>query len=817
MLTQTPDAGHIPADPFAPTLPDAETVAQSLGGRKAGANDWRLAHLCGGAAPGTPLGNNPGLSVGNAADGGLIVKCFYGCDNADAYAAVRAALGIENRRPTRPSITPWLRCPDCDTHLPADRMIPGTGWPALMCSCGTSYDRLISAVVGDPWTAWAEYLLADGKPRRMVRRFPPRSGKSKTTWEQEPDGPDGKRPHRAAAGLTPLVWQNDTPDSILLIVEGEKAGAALVSAAVHELGYTTVSTQSAAGMATADYADIVAGRHVIVWPDDDPPNERTGRRPGPEAARKAGRRILAAGAISVRLVDSEATAALVPDGGKGKGADAADVPTERIHELLDDAAPFQLQEANRNPNTPEDPDPFEPATNTPDAPDEDDDAPARLSDDAALVKHQADNILRIGNNIALRTPGNLWLIYDHSDRDCRGLLTEMVRDARVAEGADPDRSSPSDGTINSVVNQLVGRARRGAFRRVNRSDFDRSPLVPFTDDTHLHLDQRLPEACDCRLDQQPTIDHGWEIPPPDWEETQLPHLLNHFDPDHLVEIAQRLWSPDKSCDFLLNPHSGAGKSTLSTVLAQCLPGMVYRIDASEIKEQRMAFSVHTKPLTSSRIVIYDEAARAGVKWSGVLYAMTDEDIDINEKHQQEARFRRIGTPMFFGPDQPDIDTSQQGIETRIGAVWQLRAKPYSVDANMRALWLSDTELSRLRVWLLEVALRGPRDNSQLSDRAAREEFVAENEDELTADIREALDHLDPAELYHMDELTSQLTLAHVEIPQDRNGDVDQTAVAQAIRAAFPGAASKKRRRPGEGRDGKAIHLWANVGLKGINV
>ena len=136
---------------------------------------------------------------------------------------------------------------------------------------------------------------------------------------------------------------------------------------------------------------------------------------------------------------------------------------------------------------------------------------------------------------------------------------------------------------------------------------------------------------------------------------------------------------------------------------------------------------------------------------------------------------------------------------------------------MRALWLSDTELSRLRVWLLEVALRGPRDNSQLSDRAAREEFVAENEDELTADIREALDHLDPAELYHMDELTSQLTLAHVEIPQDRNGDIDQTAVAKAIRAAFPGAASKKRRRPGEGRDGKAMHLWANVGLKGVNV
>ena len=347
MLTQTPDAGHIPADPFAPTLPDAETVAQRLGGRKVGETDWRIPHLCAAAAPGTPLGDNPGLSVGNAADGGLIVKCFYGCDNADAYAAVRAALGIENRRPTRPSITPWLRCPDCDTHLPADRMIPGTGWPALMCSCGTSYDLLLSAVVGDPWTAWAEYHLADGKPRRMVRPFPPRAGKAKTTWAAEL-GPDGTRPRRPAAGLTPLVWVQDSPDSILLIVEGEKAAAALVSTAVHDLGYTTISTQSAAGMATADYADIVAGRHVIVWPDDDPPNERTGRRPGPEAAQKAARRILDAGSISVRMVDPEAAAALVPNGGKDKGADAADVRPEHLPGLLEAAAPVQVQETTRN-------------------------------------------------------------------------------------------------------------------------------------------------------------------------------------------------------------------------------------------------------------------------------------------------------------------------------------------------------------------------------------------------------------------------------------------------------------------------------------
>ena len=118
---------------------------------------------------------------------------------------------------------------------------------------------------------------------------------------------------------------------------------------VHELGYTPVSTQSAAGMATADYAALVSGRNVIIWPDADPLNERTDQRPGPEAANKAAERIQDAGALSVRVVDPKAAAELVPDGGKRKGADAADVRPQHLPQLLQDAAATVTpQEANRN-------------------------------------------------------------------------------------------------------------------------------------------------------------------------------------------------------------------------------------------------------------------------------------------------------------------------------------------------------------------------------------------------------------------------------------------------------------------------------------
>ena len=425
-----------------------------------------------------------------------------------------------------------------------------------------------------------------------------------------------------------------------------------------------------------------------------------------------------------------------------------------------------------------------------------------MSDAEALIVHQSASILHVGNNVALRTPGNLWLIYDDNLPTCRADLSEMVRDARIANGGDPGNNDPSANALKSLVNNLIGRARRGAFRRVNRSEFDRNPIVPFTDGSHLHLDHRRAETCRCSLDDKLTLDHGWEIPPPDWSITTDPDILSHFGPELLEELAQRTWGPDKTCDFLLSPHAGVGKFTLSTVLAETLPGLVYRIDASELKDQRMAFSVHTKPLTNCRIVMYDEAARAGVKWTNTLYSMTDEDIDVNDKHRLEERLRRIGTPVFIGPDQPDLDAGQQGIAARVGAVWQLKAASGSVDATRRALWLSDTEKAKLRTWLLEVALRGPRNNDALDDHGAQEQFLDDATDDLLLDAREVLAHLDPAELYSLEYLKNQLVLADVELP---DGD------DKAIRGAFPGANSKKRRRLGQ-RQEKPSYLWLGVGL-----
>ena len=97
--------------------------------------------------------------------------------------------------------------------------------------------------------------------------------------------------------------------------------------------------------------------------------------------------------------------------------------------------------------------------------------------------------------------------------------------------------------------------------------------------------------------------------------------------------------------------------------------------------------------------------------------MTDDDINLNLKHRNETRLRRIGTPIFLGGDQPNIDSTSQG--NRVGAVWNPHTEADSVDADRRNLWLSKQEIDRLRVWMLRRALLGARDNNKLADMSAR--------------------------------------------------------------------------------------------------
>ena len=79
----------------------AEAIAKALGGRKAGAA-WMA--RC-------PAHDDraPSLSIADASDGKVLVRCHAGCDQRDVIAALRArgVWDADERRPTR-----FLRKPD---------------------------------------------------------------------------------------------------------------------------------------------------------------------------------------------------------------------------------------------------------------------------------------------------------------------------------------------------------------------------------------------------------------------------------------------------------------------------------------------------------------------------------------------------------------------------------------------------------------------------------------------------------------------------------------------------------------------------------
>ena len=130
----------------------------------------------------------------------------------------------------------------------------------------------------------------------------------KHVW-QEPRGMPRK-------GFLAKIWNDGASNPV--VAEGEKAALAIA-----EAGYTAVSyVGGSKAAAHADYSPL-AGRDVIIWPDND--------APGRDAAAKALAALRDAGVRSVSIV-------VQPEGAKD-GADAADCDADTIRELIENAAP----------------------------------------------------------------------------------------------------------------------------------------------------------------------------------------------------------------------------------------------------------------------------------------------------------------------------------------------------------------------------------------------------------------------------------------------------------------------------------------------
>ena len=319
----------------------AQQTAAQLGGKQVSPGDWRIPHLCGGA---TSLGDNPGLSVTDGDGGVLLVHCHYGCDQADAFAAVTAALGTARSAPSGGPggdsggstrlygdsvVLSLTSCPACGGGgLSSRRPRWASSYaPYLLLSCpaGCSYDvvhKAAAAVVlnetGRAWLQRAPYRLANGNTRHRFRRDP--ADGRKGSWEREGSG-------QKATGLSPLLWKEGDGTGAVLC-EGDKAAAALASCAPEDLAVFSAGDTSA--LKSADYGNL-AGLRVVLWPDRD--------RSGGQAMRVAAVRL---SALGCELVEVDVSS--LPESG-----DAADLPPAEVLALLESAAPPDLPQAPAEP------------------------------------------------------------------------------------------------------------------------------------------------------------------------------------------------------------------------------------------------------------------------------------------------------------------------------------------------------------------------------------------------------------------------------------------------------------------------------------
>jgi hypothetical protein len=256
----------------------AEAVAKALGGRKAGAA-WMArcpAHD----------DRTPSLSIADAGDGKVLVRCHAGCDQRDVIAALRArgAWDADARQPTRFSRKPDRPRPaepDCDAIKRTEAAL--AIWRGSQSAEGTPVETYLRSRgltvpippsvrfhggLKHPWGGVWPAMVAlvthgdNGKPIGIHRTFLARDGKGKA-----PVDPVKMMLGPCRGGAVHLA----EPHDVLMVGEGIETCLTAMQAS----GRPAWSALSASGLRTLDLPREV--QEVIVLADGDEPGEASAR------------------------------------------------------------------------------------------------------------------------------------------------------------------------------------------------------------------------------------------------------------------------------------------------------------------------------------------------------------------------------------------------------------------------------------------------------------------------------------------------------------------------------------------------------------
>lgn len=270
----------------------------------------------------------PSCTIGQGDDGTWRMYC-HACDRHGSLTDLIAhANGQEPRQ-----VFKTLANQDRPAAAPTKRAPPKADKPLVLAdkSAVVAYAQRIGTV-----EAWYTYG-AKGSPALVVARILPHDGGKKTFRQFCPMDGGWTPANTIPAGQIPLYRADELAGDRVLVVEGEKCVEACRSVGIQ-------ATTSAMGAGKARMSDWTAlrGRRVTLWPDNDLPDPKTGKRNGIEHMREV-REILEGIGCAVSVIN--------PDGmglpAKGDvanliealdGKDAAEIAAT-ITGIMDDAGP----------------------------------------------------------------------------------------------------------------------------------------------------------------------------------------------------------------------------------------------------------------------------------------------------------------------------------------------------------------------------------------------------------------------------------------------------------------------------------------------
>ena len=252
-------------------------IIQKVGGRKVGANDWRIPDLCNGE---TQMSDNPGTTMFINSKGETRVHCHRCGDHTKTLKALYAALGIEytstpEDRPrkgrgdpivaltgtnVREKVSPLFEgvvCPICRSKDVIWLQESVNGWPIISCpACmGTYHDtiQMIGQIISpNSITYSTRYTGDDGYL---------------FTNRAEPGKHFSGNGSNIAAHPKLLLWDMEEyiTSFYVVVTEGEKAAAAALSSQKRAFSWRGAKDGW-------KYADITpaTGLDLICWPDNHP-------------------------------------------------------------------------------------------------------------------------------------------------------------------------------------------------------------------------------------------------------------------------------------------------------------------------------------------------------------------------------------------------------------------------------------------------------------------------------------------------------------------------------------------------------------------